>query len=379
MSETGSPFLWSDGQTKSLRIVDSRLARAASVLRNDLGRLSRFGVVSLAAFVGGGMLGVAFGTTSLIRDMLVSGLHAWFLALPLIGLEHGINSRPIAARLVRRPFFLVFGFRCLAYTVVAIASTIAVSAVTGSSHVVLSHIHPGSVASLAFSLLVATAVNFVIMVNRLLGPRVLLNFVDGRYHTPKNETRFVLFVDLVGSTGLGEQLGSVGYHRLLNHFISDVSQAVVETEGEIHEVVGDQIVVTWPDTRGARRSQALVCALRAQEIIRGRQEEYRQEFGVLPRFRCALHFGPVSVGEVGSVKQQIVLVGNTMNTTARIEQKCRELEEWYLISRPALKAVGVPSKLQVRGLGRLALRGRRDPLEVFAISAAAEPARVGNA
>jgi adenylate cyclase len=351
----------------TVRAVESRSARATYTVRTELRWLLRFGVVSLSASVAGGILGVAFGTTSLARDFLVSALHALFLALLLIGLERGINSRFIAAKLALCPFFLVFAVRCLVYTVVAIAAMAAVRLVTGSSHAALSHIHPGSVASFAFSLMVAIALNFVIMVNRLLGPRVLLNFVDGRYHTPKNETRFVLFLDLVGSTGLGERLGTLEYHRLLNNFICDVSQAVVETEGEIHEVVGDQIVVTWPASRGRRRSQALMCALSARDIIDGRQEEYGREFGTVPQFRCALHFGPVAVGEVGSVKQQIVMVGSTMNTTARIEGKCRETQEWYLISAPALQAMTVPAKLGVSSMGTLALRGRRDPIEVFAV------------
>jgi adenylate cyclase len=361
----------------TVRTVEPMSARVKHTIRTEIRWLMRLGIVSLSAFVAGGILGIAFGETSLALDFLVSALHALFIALPLFTLERVINTRFVATKLALRPFLLVFAFRCMAYTGVAIAATVAVRSVTGSAHAALSHIHPLSVASFAFSLLVATAVNFVVMVNRLLGPRVLLNFMDGRYHTPKNETRFVLFLDLVGSTGLGERLGTVGYHRLLNNFICDVSQAVVETEGEIHEVVGDQVVVTWPDSRGARHSQALVCALRARDIIRGRQEEYRQQFGAVPQFRCALHFGLVAVGEVGSVRQQIVMVGGTMNTAARIEEKCRETQEWYLISACALQVAKVPAALRLRSMGRLALRGQRDPLEVFAASAESGPKLAG--
>jgi adenylate cyclase len=348
-------------------------ARARSACLDEFRRLAWLSLVGAAAFVAGGILGIAFGSSSPTRDIMLSGLHALFLALPLTGLERAISARPIAARLARHSFALVFGLRCLAYTGVAIASTALVSGITGASHAALSHIRPGSAASFAFSLLVAVTVNFVIMANRLLGPRVLLHFVDGRYHRPKNETRFVLFLDLVGSTSLGERLGTVDYHRLLNHFICDASQAVVETEGEIHEIVGDQIVVTWTEARGARRSQALFCALRIHAIIHGREEEYRQEFGIVPEFRSALHFGPVAVGEVGSVKQQIVMVGNTMNTTARIEGKCRETGEWYLISGPALRALSSPPMVRILALGTFAIRGRNESIDLFAVSVAAAP------
>ena len=39
-------------------------------------------------------------------------------------------------------------------------------------------------------------------ITNIIGPRAFLNFVIGRYHSPVEENRFVLFVDIAGSTGL---------------------------------------------------------------------------------------------------------------------------------------------------------------------------------
>ena len=58
--------------------------------------------------------------------------------------------------------------------------------------------------------------NLVVGIANLIGPRALLNFITGRYHAPVEENRFVLFVDIAGSTGLAERLGGVGIHRLLD-------------------------------------------------------------------------------------------------------------------------------------------------------------------
>jgi class 3 adenylate cyclase len=59
---------------------------------------------------------------------------------------------------------------------------------------------------------------------------------------------------------------------------------------------------------------------------------YRREFGVVPDFRAGLHCGPVAVGELGSLRREIALIGDTMNTTARILEACRDTDNRVLAS-----------------------------------------------
>ena len=50
--------------------------------------------------------------------------------------------------------------------------------------------------SVLFSVAFSVVFNVVTGANRLLGPRVLLQFVSGRYHRPRIEERVLLFIDL---------------------------------------------------------------------------------------------------------------------------------------------------------------------------------------
>ena len=68
-----------------------------------------------------------------------------------------------------------------------------------------------------YSAVISVLFNLVLGIANLIGGRTFLNFITGRYHTPVEENRFVLFVDIAGSTGLAEQLGGIGIHRLLDH------------------------------------------------------------------------------------------------------------------------------------------------------------------
>jgi adenylate cyclase len=67
-----------------------------------------------------------------------------------------------------------------------------------------------------YSVVLSILFNLVFSITNLIGGRAFVNFLTGRYHTPVEENRFVLFVDIAGSTGLAEQLGGVGIHRFLD-------------------------------------------------------------------------------------------------------------------------------------------------------------------
>ena len=70
--------------------------------------------------------------------------------------------------------------------------------------------------------------NLAFVIANLIGPRALLNFITGRYHAPVEENRFVLFVDIAGSTGLAERLGGIGIHRFLDRTFRLLTVAVVD-------------------------------------------------------------------------------------------------------------------------------------------------------
>ena len=74
-------------------------------------------------------------------------------------------------------------------------------------------------------------VSFLFEVNSLLGQNVLLSFVTGRYHRPRVEQRVFLIIDMKNSTAAAERLGEVGFHRLLNRLVIDLSGPIVLAAG----------------------------------------------------------------------------------------------------------------------------------------------------
>ena len=88
---------------------------------------------------------------------------------------------------------------------------------------------------------------------------------------------------------------------------------------------------------------------------------------MLPGFRAALHAGPVVAGEMGDSKFYIVLLGDTVNTTARIGQACRELDRAFLVSAEALALINLPNGVESERMQPPAMKGKSRKVPLYAI------------
>jgi adenylate cyclase len=216
---------------------------------------------------------------------------------------------------------------------------------------------------------ISVLMNLAFAIANLIGARALMNFATGRYHSPVTENRFVLFVDIAGSTGLAESLGGPAIHRLLDRTFRLLTLSVVDYRGEVLNYVGDEVIVTWPERDGAIDCRPLRCFVAMRDELARAGSQLEREFGVVPRIRGSLHFGPVIIGEIGDVKRAIVFNGDVMNTAARLEELSRQVDGGFLASRAAMQRFSSAPPFAVRDLGRLPIRGRADGIDVVGIDA----------
>jgi adenylate cyclase len=213
------------------------------------------------------------------------------------------------------------------------------------------------------------AISFVLQMRRVIGGRVLTNLLLGRYHSPVREERIFMLVDLKGSTALADRLGDERAHAFITSVFFDIDQPIQEHGGEIYSYVGDGLIATWPLAKGIADACCLRCYVAIRGVLDARGATYLRDFGVLPSVRAALHAGPVVAGECGDAKLSIVYLGDTLNTAARIEQMAKALDRDCLISRPLMQQARLPAGLQVEPLGPMTLRGREQPVELYALRA----------
>lgn len=199
---------------------------------------------------------------------------------------------------------------------------------------------------------------FLLQVSDKYGQGVLLRFITGKYHSPKEEVRIFMFLDLKSSTSIAEALGNVKYYELLNDFFFDVTDAIIETKGEIYQYVGDEIVISWYLENGIQDSNCLQCFYNIQNTVKDYSEKYESKYGLVPSFKAGIHYGEVTVGEIGVLKREIVFSGDVLNTTARIQELCNKYNEKLIISQELLELVKPDGKYITKVIGEINLRGR---------------------
>lgn len=220
---------------------------------------------------------------------------------------------------------------------------------------------------LAMAFVLSVVFGAIFELTRLIGGRVLLNVILGRYRHPTREERVLMFLDLASSTSLAETLGEVRMQELLTRFFFDIDQPIASHGGEVHAYVGDEVIVSWPFKAEATNGRCLDCFFAIKDRIEDSADFYLREFGSVPQFRAALHGGPVVISECGDSHRQIAYFGDTMNVTARLQEHCKVVGHALLVSADLLRRVGRSQDLRIVGLGQAALRGRAAAVEIFAV------------
>ncbi|NCI45894.1 adenylate/guanylate cyclase domain-containing protein [Sediminibacterium soli] len=219
------------------------------------------------------------------------------------------------------------------------------------------------VQKLSYWLILILITQLIIEINEKYSPGVFLDILMGKYVTPKTENRIVAFIDLNDSTSIAEKLGHTQYFRFIREFIYQISNALIEYGGRIYQYVGDEIVVSWTySPKNIRRCMRSV--IEARKNIQKVSLVFKRDFDCIPEFRVGIHVGEVTVGEIGVIKKDIAMSGDTMNTTARIRSACSELNKKFIVSKDFIEK----SKLedfQAESLGPVELKGKRKEIELF--------------
>ena len=225
--------------------------------------------------------------------------------------------------------------------------------------------------STALQLSVAITLSIIYaQVSELIGHATLLHYLGGTYHRPIQEKRIFCFLDMRSSTAITERLGHARYFELLRAYYADLSHAIDRYGGEIYQYVGDEVIVTWKLRDGLRDNNCLQCFFAMQQDLRDRATRYEQEYGLVPEFKAALHYGRVTAGEVGILKKHITYTGDVLNATARIQSLCNTYEIDLLVSFSLLERLPLGEQYQLRHVGTPPLRGQSTPLRLYTVTQA---------
>ncbi|MFQ5944841.1 MAG: adenylate/guanylate cyclase domain-containing protein [Candidatus Methylomirabilales bacterium] len=166
----------------------------------------------------------------------------------------------------------------------------------------------------------------------------------------------LLFADVRGSTDLAETLSPMKLKQVMSSFYEVATSVLVRTNAFVDKIVADEVVgFYFPAFHGPLHAGAAIRA--ADELIRRAHSEEVLPLGI------GVHTGIVYLGTIGGeggVAADIGVVGDVVNTTARLASSAAQGE--VFISEQAHEA----SDLDLGELERreLALKGKAEPFPV---------------
>jgi len=324
--------------------------------------------ISAAAIFLGALVGTVL-SSDMLAGAMMGAIASAIIAPTLCGFEMIVMEAAPGRALRRLPFFALFLLRTAVYLAVSYLGFVLGYAATFGLWT-WTTFDRTRVWSLAYSALFSMAVNFVMLVRRLAGPGVIARFVLGRYYRPRAEQRYFLFLDIVGSTAIAEAVGPARFHELLNQVMYDIAAGAAETGGEIHKYVGDEAIVTWLATGAGVDPRPARCVALIVERLDARAAYYAGRFGAPVRVRAGLHRGAVVTGELGDQRQEIAMLGDGINTAARLVDAARDSGQAIVATPAAADPAAAPAGWRIRPLGPVALRGKAQAIELLAIERA---------
>jgi adenylate cyclase len=206
-------------------------------------------------------------------------------------------------------------------------------------------------------------------------------FLDGRRPRSQRLTVTALFTDLTGFTTASEKHGAEVVMEWLNEYMDAMAREVAAHGGVVKQYAGDSVVVLF-GVPVARRSEveiaedaihAAECAIAMGAALVALNERWRAEHRPTTGMRIGIFTGPAVAGTLGSAERsEYVVVGDTMNTAARLESFDKDLFApdpdrgspcRILIGETTRQYLG--SRFETEPIGDVSLKGKAQTVAIY--------------
>jgi adenylate cyclase len=189
----------------------------------------------------------------------------------------------------------------------------------------------------------------------------------------------VMFCDLKGFTSLSEGMTPQGLVKVMNRYLSVMSEPIRTNRGIIDKYIGDGIMAYWgpPFVDEADHARlAAVALLQMIERIPILRNEIPELLGVrgTPMEKCDLRIG-VATGEalVGSIGSDLMMsytvMGDVVNLASRLEGANKLYATRNLVSKRTIAAA--PGAVEVREIDSVVVEGHSHAEVIFEIMTSA--------
>ncbi len=177
-----------------------------------------------------------------------------------------------------------------------------------------------------------------------------------------------LFTDVKGFSTISESLDPQDLVKLLNSYLSEMSNIILSLKGTIDKYEGDAIISFFgaPLEFEDHAKRACLSAIRMKKMEDYLNDHFIKENMTPSKLltRIGINTGDMVVGNMGTEqKMDYTIMGNSVNLASRLEGVNKQYGTWVMISENTRKEIG--DDFFVRRLDRVRVVGIQQPVRLF--------------
>jgi adenylate cyclase len=182
---------------------------------------------------------------------------------------------------------------------------------------------------------------------------------------PERREVTVFFCDLDGFSKLSGQLPPERLVQLLNDYLTEMTDVVRSTHGQVDKYIGDAVMAFWgaPVRTDRHAHRACEAALKVREVLGERQEYWDKTYGHHLQCRIGIDSGEVLVGGMGSdFESKYSVMGESVKLSMFLESLNRGYGTFVLVGDAAARLA--QDAYVFREVDRVRLKGRAEPMRM---------------
>jgi adenylate cyclase len=176
----------------------------------------------------------------------------------------------------------------------------------------------------------------------------------------------VMFTDIAGFTDLSETMEVEKLTELMNFYLEEMSNVVLQDQAYLDKYIGDAIMSFWNGV--VDQEEHAACACRAALDMQKRERDIQPQLqrlgakGLLTRI--GINTGPMALGNMGSTRKfAFTVLGDSVNLGSRLEGANKLYGSQILVAQTT--ADRVRDKFVLRQLDLLRVKGKKRPMAVY--------------
>lgn len=181
----------------------------------------------------------------------------------------------------------------------------------------------------------------------------------------------LLYCDIRNFTTLSEKHDAAKVVAMLNYYYGAWHHVIKEYEGVINKFIGDALLaffnhsehLAWNASQAVRSALTMVTYIENINVALEKQS--------LPKIEgigIGIHTGEVILGDIGGERKDYTLIGDAVNTTARLESLCKEYQTPIVISEACYALLEENLQKRFTYCSSIALKGKEEAITFYGLS-----------